>query len=193
MPKSRADLFALLEQLGIETRTVEHPPLFTVEQSRMLRGEIPGGHTKNLFLKDKKDAVFLVVAEEDAEVDMKGLHRRIGSARLSFGKAELLAELLGVIPGSVTPFGVLNDAGGRVAVVLDAGLMRHDTVNFHPLENTATTSIGRDDLIVFLRATGHEPRILDVAGPESLATGKPARFCHIRAKHPPSQLPVEHQ
>src|SRR5688572_9123760 len=109
MPKSRADLFAFLEQLGIETRTVEHPPLFTVEQSRMLRVEIPGEHTKNLFLKDKKDAVFLVVAEEDAEVDMKGLHRRIGSARLSFGKAELLAELLGVIPGSVTPFGVLND------------------------------------------------------------------------------------
>ena len=167
MPASRAELAQCLERLGIATVTVEHPPLFTVEESRALRGEIPGGHTKNLFLKDKKDQVFLIVAEEDAEIDMKSLHRRIGSARLSFGRPELLDELLGVAPGAVTPFGAINDSGGRVTVVLDQGLMRHGRLNFHPLENTATTTIGRDDLLVFLRHTGHEPRILSVSGTES--------------------------
>ena len=130
---------AFLERLGIATTTVEHPPLFTVEQSRALRGEIAGGHTKNLFLKDKKDAVFLVVAEEDAEVDMKTLHRRIGSARLSFGKPELLAELLGVMPGSVTPFGVDQRYRRARASSSTPALMRHERLNFHPLENTATT------------------------------------------------------
>lgn len=164
MPASRAELAACLEQLAIATETVEHPPLYTVEQSQSLRGEIPGGHTKNLFLKDKKDRVFLVVAEEEAEIDMKSLHKRIGSARLSFGKPELLAELLGVAPGAVTPFGAINDTDGRVTVILDAGLMRHERLNFHPLDNAATTTIGRDDLVTFLRHTGHEPQILAVAG-----------------------------
>jgi Ala-tRNA(Pro) deacylase len=162
---SRADLLALLEALGIVTKTVEHPPLFTVEQSRELRGDLPGGHTKNLFLKDKKDTVFLVVAEEDADIDMKSLHRRIGSARLSFGRPELLVELLGVIPGSVTPFGVVNDPGGRVTIILDEGLMRHDVLNFHPLENAATTAIRRDDFLRFLAHVGHQPRILAVSEP----------------------------
>lgn len=164
MPAGRADLFACLKQLGIATTTVEHPPLFTVEQSQALRGEIPGGHTKNLFLKDKKDKVFLVVAEEDAEVDMKSLHKRIGSARLSFGRPELLAELLGVIPGSVTPFGAITDTAGRVTVILDAALMRHATLNFHPLENVATTNIRREDFLTFLRHTGHDPVVLAVSG-----------------------------
>ena len=164
MPASRADLLAYLDGLGIATVTVDHPPLFTVEQSRALRGAIPGGHTKNLFLKDKKDAVFLLVAEEDAEIDMKRLHDRIGSARLSFGRPELLAELLGVIPGAVTPFGVINDTTGRVAVILDEPLMRHERLNFHPLDNSATTTIGRDDFLTFLKAIGHEPRTLAVSG-----------------------------
>ncbi len=164
MPASRADLLAFLRSHGIETSTVEHPPLFTVEQSQALRGEIPGGHTKNLFLKDKKDEIFLVVAGEDAAIDMKTLHRRIDSARLSFGKPELMVELLGVVPGSVTPFGVINDTGGRVTVVLDEGLMRHEKLNFHPLENIATTTILRDDFLAFLRHAGHPPRILAVSG-----------------------------
>jgi len=164
MPASRAELLAFLEAHNIATSTVEHPPLYTVEESRALRGEIPGGHTKNLFLKDKKDQIFLVVAEEDAPIDMKSLHRRIDSARLSFGKPELLLELLGVIPGSVTPFGVINDRASRVGVVLDEGLMRHDRLNFHPLENTATTTIGREDFLAFLRHAGHSPRILTVSG-----------------------------
>jgi Ala-tRNA(Pro) deacylase len=163
MPATRAELAACLEKLGILTQTVEHPPLHTVEESQALRGEIAGGHTKNLFLKDKKDRIFLVVAEEDAAIDMKTLHKAIGSARLSFGRPELLGELFGVVPGSVTPFGAINDTAGRVTVIIDAGLMRHERLNFHPLENTATTTISRDDLVAFLRHTGHEPQIMPVA------------------------------
>ena len=168
MPAGRADLLAFLQARGISTSTVEHPPLFTVEQSRALRGEIPGGHTKNLFLKDKKDQIYLVVAEEDAEIDMKTLHKRIDSARLSFGKPELLANLLGVVPGSVTPFGVINDSAARVKVILDSALLRHESLNFHPLENTATTNIQRDDFLAFLRHAGHEPKILAASGADPL-------------------------
>ena len=165
MPAGRAELIAYLENLGIETSTREHPPLFTVEESRALRGEIAGAHTKNLFLKDKKDQVYLVVAGEDAAIDMKTLHKRIGSARLSFGKPELLLDLLGVVPGSVTPFGVLNDKAGAVTVILDEALIRAELLNFHPLENTATTSIPRDGFLKFLKATGHQPKILGLSGP----------------------------
>jgi Ala-tRNA(Pro) deacylase len=166
MPVSPDDLFAFLDSLQISHKTVEHPPLFTVEQSRALRGQIPGGHTKNLFLKDKKDAVFLVVAEEDAAIELKSLHRRLGAAgRFSFGSADLLMELWGVIPGAVTPFGAINDKPGRVTVVLDAAMMQHETLNYHPLVNTMTTAIARDDLVKFLQATGHPPRIEPVSGP----------------------------
>jgi Ala-tRNA(Pro) deacylase len=161
VPATFEDLSAFLGHLGIVTATVTHPPLFTVEESRALRGEIPGAHTKNLFLKDKKDALFLVVALEDAIIDLKHLHGRIGaSGRLSFGKAELLAETLGVTPGAVTPFGLINDRPPRVNVVLDAALVANAAVNCHPLINTATTTIASADLIAFIRATGHEPRIL---------------------------------
>jgi Ala-tRNA(Pro) deacylase len=157
------DLFAFLDRLGIAHRTVTHPPLFTVEQSQALRGQIPGGHTKNLFLKDKKDALFLVVAPEDGRIDLKSLHRLLGaSGRFSFGSADLMREVIGVEPGAVTPFGALNDTDGRLSVVLDAGLMRHDIINCHPLMNTRTTSIARADLIKFLEATGHLPRIVSV-------------------------------
>jgi Ala-tRNA(Pro) deacylase len=162
------DLFAFLDRLGIAHRTVTHPPLFTVEESQALRGQIPGGHTKNLFLKDKKDTLYLVVALENAVVELKSLHRRLGaSGRFSFGSAELLRATLGVDPGAVTPFAVLNDTERRVAVVLDAAMMMHVTLNYHPLRNTMTTSIGRDDLIKFLDATGHPPLIAAVAEPSA--------------------------
>jgi Ala-tRNA(Pro) deacylase len=166
MPATPDDLFAFLDRLGVGHATITHPPLFTVEQSQELRGAIPGGHTKNLFLKDKKGTVFLVVAPEDARIDLKSLHQRLGAARFSFGSAELMLELLGVIPGSVTPFGVINDTAGRVNVVLDARMMQHEILNYHPLVNTMTTSIPRDGLVTFLRATGHEPRIEPVADPD---------------------------
>ncbi len=166
-PADRAALFAFLDAHGIEHRTLDHPPVFRVEEGREIKAAMPGGHTKNLFLKDKDGALFLVVAEEDAEIDMKGLHRRIGSARLSFAKPELLMEALGVIPGAVTPFAVINDAERRVAVVLDEALLSHDRLNFHPLDNAATTTIERDDFLRFLAAAGHPPRVLAVSGSRS--------------------------
>ena len=165
MPATPADLFAFLDRIGVAHRTIEHPPLFTVEQSRALRGQILGGHTKNLFLKDKKGALFLVTALEDAVIELKSLHRLLGaSGRLSFGSAELMRATLGIEPGAVTPLAAMNDGERRVTVVLDAALMRHATINCHPLVNTMTTSIARDDLIKFLQATGHPPRIMAVAG-----------------------------
>src|SRR5579871_1388004 len=166
MPTTPVELFAFLDRLNITHTTVTHPPLFTVADSQSLRGTIAGGHTKNLFLKDKADALFLVVADEAAVIDMKSLHHRIGSKRLSFGSAALLVQVLGIPPGSVTPFAAINDNVGRVSVILDQAMMDHEILNFHPLTNTMTTSIARDDLAAFLTATGHRPRILAVsAGP----------------------------
>jgi Ala-tRNA(Pro) deacylase len=165
MSKTPDDLFAAFDSLGIPHTTVKHPPLFTVEQAQSLRGAVPGAHTKNLFLRDKKSALYLVVALEDALIDLKGLHRLLGATgRFSFGSADLLREVWGVAPGSVTPFGAINDTAGRVTVVLDAAMMEHDLLNYHPLDNTMTTSIGREDLVKFLRSTGHEPRIERVSG-----------------------------
>ena len=165
MPTTPDQLFAALDALGIKHATVKHPPVFTVEQAASLRGEVPGGHTKNLFLRDKKNALYLVVAEEDATIDLKGLHRLLGaSGRFSFGSADLLLEVWGVTPGSVTPFGAINDTEARVTVVLDAAMMAHETLNYHPLVNTMTTSIARDDLVKFLESTGHMPRIERVSG-----------------------------
>jgi Ala-tRNA(Pro) deacylase len=164
MPATPDDLFATLDRLGIAHRTVTHPPLFTVEQSRTLRGRIPGGHTKNLFLRDKKDALYLVSALEDAAIELKSLHRTLGaSGRFSFGSADLMRETLGIEPGAVTPFAAINDEYQRVAVVLDATMMEQEQINFHPLRNTMTTTIGRDDLVRFLEAAGHPPRIVPVS------------------------------
>ena len=165
MPATPADLFAFLDKLGIAHATVTHAPLFTVEQSQALRGAIPGGHTKNLFLKDKKDAVYLVVAPEDANVELKTLHHKLGAGRFSFGSADLMLELLGVAPGAVTAFGLINDTSHRVNLVLDAGLMENAIINCHPLVNTMTTSIARDDLLRFFAATGHVARVEAVAAP----------------------------
>ncbi|HJZ42502.1 MAG TPA: prolyl-tRNA synthetase associated domain-containing protein [Hyphomicrobiaceae bacterium] len=163
MPATRADLLARLAELGIETETLEHEAVFTVEQSSKLERSLPGGHTKNLFLKDKKGALYLVVALGGAGIDLKTLHRRLGCDRLSFGKPELLAEVLGVMPGAVTPFALINDKARLVTVILDADMMRHERLNYHPLENTATTNIAREDFLRFIRSCGHEPRVMAVA------------------------------
>jgi Ala-tRNA(Pro) deacylase len=164
MPASPDELFAYLDSLGITHRTVTHPPVFTVEEARALRGDATGGHTKNLFLRDKKGALYLVVAPEDAAIELKSLHRLLGaSGRFSFGAAELMRETLGVEPGSVTPFAVINDTAHRVTVILDAAMMVHEVLNFHPLTNAGTTTISRDGLIKFLEASGHKPRIEPVS------------------------------
>lgn len=162
MTATRADLFARFKDLGIETTTREHAPVYTVEEAQALRGEIPGGHCKNLFLKDDKGNIWLIVCLEEAQVDLKAAPAKIGSRRLSFGKPELLKEVLGVEPGSVTPFGLINDTAQRVNVVLEAAMMEHELLNYHPLENTATTTIRAADLITFIRSCGHEPRVVAV-------------------------------
>jgi Ala-tRNA(Pro) deacylase len=166
MPATPEDLFAFLDRLGIITETVSHEPLFTVDQSRGLYEQLPGGHAKNLFLVDRKHRRFLVVADKDSEIDLKHLHLRIGaSGRLSFGKPDRLLALLGVEPGSVTPFGLINDVEHEIDVILDERLMAFDYVHFHPLANTRTTRIASADLLRFTDATGHKPRVLAVSGP----------------------------
>ena len=161
MPLNTQQLLDYLDNLGISVSTAQHPPLHTVADSKLLRGEIPGGHTKNLFLKDRKDQYFLLTVDEDAIVDLKTIHLVIGAAgKVSFGRAEALLELLGVVPGAVTVFGAVNDKEGKVKLFLDAGLMQNEIINGHPLVNDATTSIAAADLIEFLNATGHAPSIL---------------------------------
>lgn len=164
MAATRQDLFARLAALGIATHTVEHEPVFTVAESGKLERELPGAHTKNLFLKDDKGELFLIVASSATRVDLKALSRTLGAGRFSFGKPELLMEALGVPPGSVTAFAVINDKARRVRVVIDSQLMTCSSINCHPLENTATTNIAREDLLRFIRACGHEPRVAALGG-----------------------------
>ena len=162
MAATRESLLAYLDELGIETRTVDHPPVFTVDEAKSLRGDLAGGHTKNLFLKDKKGKLWLVVCLEDRQVDLKALRKRLGAAQLSFGKAELLIEKLGIEPGSVTPFSVINDTDGEVTLVLDRQMLDMEPLNFHPLKDAATTQIAPADLIALARATGHDPVISEI-------------------------------
>jgi Ala-tRNA(Pro) deacylase len=156
-------LLATFDSMGIAHETIHHPALFTVEQSKELRGEIVGAHTKNLFLKDKKGKLFLVTAVESTQIDLKHLHGVIGgSGRLSFGNADQMLEHLGVMPGSVTAFAVINDTAGRVTMILDERLKAYDRINGHPLVNTMTTGVSWADLLRFLEATGHAPQVLKV-------------------------------
>ena len=161
-PATEADLFEFLDGLGIETKTIRHAAVFTVEEARDVRGDLPGGHCKSLFLKDKKGQLWLAVVDEDRRVDMKELATRIGAARLSFGSETLLYEVLGITPGSVTPFALMNDTEKRVAVVLDEDMLKLSPLHYHPLDNRATTTIRPDDLVAFIRATGHEPMIVAI-------------------------------
>ena len=168
MPKTRDQLLDFLCDHGLAYQLHEHDAVFTVEESKHLRGTIQGGHSKNLFLKDKKGRLFIVVAEESAEIDLKTIHTVIGAqGRVSFGKAELLEEVWGVRPGSVTPLGAINDTDGRVTVVLDEAMLRHDQLNFHPLVNTATITISKDHLVAFLQAVDHDPLVLSVSRSEA--------------------------
>lgn len=164
MPLSPQDLLKKLEELKIETSTYEHEAVFTVDESSKIKQEIPGGHTKNLFLKDKKGNFFLVVAEGTAQIKLNGIHGLIGAkGRVSFGKPEALMELLGVKPGSVTAFAPINDIENKVRVIIDEPLLRHDLINCHPLTNEMTTTISREDLLQFLKHVNHEPQIIQVS------------------------------
>jgi Ala-tRNA(Pro) deacylase len=159
--KSPSDLFALFDQHGIEHTTVRHPAVFRVADGEAIKAAIPGAQTKNLFLKDAKGRPWLVSAQDTTVVDLKTLHRIIGSARLSFGSPQLLLETLGVTPGSVTALALINDTGRRVGFVLDAALADAAIVNFHPLINTATTSISRAGFRRFLEIVEATPTIVD--------------------------------
>jgi len=158
-----APLLTRLDALNIDVEIHRHPPLHTVEESRELRGTLPGGHIKNLFLRDKKRNQWLVTVLEDATVDLKALRHTLGaSGNLSFGSAELLSTSLGVAPGSVTPFAVMNDPDGIVSFVLDRAILDHDPINAHPLHNAATAAIRRDDLLRFLADCAHPPELIDL-------------------------------
>jgi Ala-tRNA(Pro) deacylase len=161
-PLTPEQLFARLDALGITHRTYAHPPVFTVAEAAALRGQLPGGHCKSLFLKDKKGGLWLLVALEERQIDLKRLADALDAPRFSFGNAELLYELLGVRPGSVTPFALANDSAGRVQAVLDQGMLAHDPLNYHPLENDRTTAIAPGDLLRFLADCGHAPHLVDL-------------------------------
>ncbi|MBO6508301.1 MAG: prolyl-tRNA synthetase associated domain-containing protein [Roseibium sp.] len=165
MPATRNDLMGFFDDLGIEVSTIDHEPVFTVAESGDLHERIPGGHTKNLFVKDKKGRLFLIVALHDAEIDLKKVHQIIGAqGRVSFGNADLLMEVLGVEPGSVTPFSLINDRqDNRVTPIFDAAMMQHETLNYHPLKNDATTSISSQNLLKFASACGHAHQVLAVS------------------------------
>lgn len=162
MLTTRDQILARLADLSVEVTTHDHPPVYTVEEARRYTHHLPGGHCKNLFLKDKKGRLWLVTLLDDRQVDLNPLSKRLGAARFSFGKPELLREILGVEPGSVTPLAIVNDIAGLVTHVFDAGLLAAGTVNCHPLRNDATTAIGAADLLRFIRESGHEPVVLDL-------------------------------
>ncbi len=162
-PEEETNLFRQLDALGLAHKTHHHEPVFTVEESQALRGVLPGAHIKNLFLRDKKKNLWLVTALEDRKIDLKALRKRLGAkGNLSFGNADLLMEVLGVIPGAVTPFGAINDRDGRATVVLDQGIFDHELVNAHPLRNDQTTAIAPKDLRHFLETLAHPPLIIDL-------------------------------
>lgn len=164
MNLERTKLFAYLEALGIASETVEHEAMFTVEHSQALRSTIPGAHTKNLFLRDKENRLVLVVVKEDATVDLKGLSKRLGLGRFSFGKPEQMQSVLGIEPGSVTAMALMHEGSTALtAVVVDEALIAFAEVNCHPLDNRATTRLATADLLRFIRACGHEPEIMPLA------------------------------
>ena len=162
MLTTRDDIIAQLDTLGIEHRISLHPPMFTVEEARAHTRHIPGAHCKNLFLKDKKDRLWLVTCLDEQQVDLNRLAKLLGAARFSFGRAELLLQTLGVAPGSVTPLAIVNDPAARVTPVLDTKLLAHEWVNCHPLQNDATVSLRSGDLLRFVCNTDHEPVLVDL-------------------------------
>ncbi len=166
MPFTPDALLAHLKTLGIETRTVRHEPVFTVDEAKGLRETMPGGHCKSLFLRDKRgEKHWLLVCDEDVRVDLKAMAKRLGASRLSFGSPERLWAMLGVRPGSVTPFALINDPDHRITVLLDRQMLAHSVLHYHPLDNSMTTAIAPGDLVKFIEACGHAPHIIELGAP----------------------------
>ncbi|NJO38779.1 MAG: prolyl-tRNA synthetase associated domain-containing protein [Rhizobiales bacterium] len=164
MLHDRNQLLGRLSDLGIAHQTVDHPAVFTVEEAQAHTGHLPGGHCKSLFLKDKKGGLWLLVCLDRRRIDMNRLAKVLGCPRLSFGQPDLLLEVLGVTPGSVTPFALINDRAHRVQPLLDKAMLEHELLNYHPLTNQATTTIKAADLPAFIEAMGHEPVVIDLDG-----------------------------
>jgi Ala-tRNA(Pro) deacylase len=161
-PVTPAELLARLDVLGIAHETASHPPVFTVDEARALRGSLPGAHTKNLFVRDKKGAMWLIVTLEDRPVNLNALAAQLGHKRFSFGSPTRLMSYLGVIPGAVTPFALVNDRGGLVRLAMDTGLRDFAVWNFHPLDNAMTTTVDADAMLRFLESVGHPPCWVDI-------------------------------
>ena len=160
MPATPSELFAFLDRLGIEHSTVEHPPFFTVEEGRPWHDKIPGLHCKNLFIKDRKGGIWLVVMPAEKRADLGWIEKAVGAPRFSFARPEVLQEVLELEPGSVTPFGLINDKARRVRVILDQEMLDSEWMNVHPLHNAASTTLRSADLVRFVSALGYEPIIL---------------------------------
>src|SRR5436190_12644007 len=173
-PLTPDQLFARLDALGIAHRTYSHPPVFTVAEAAALRGALPGGHCKSLFLKDKKAGLWLAVVLEERQIDLKQFAAALGAPRFSFGSPELLYQTLGLRPGSVTPFALVNDSDRRVTIILDRAMLQHEPLNYHPLENDRTTAISPADLLRFIAACVHRPRLVDLDAPEDRAAAAAA-------------------
>lgn len=161
-PATSDVLLARLAELGIDVRTVEHVPVFTVAEAKRVRGDLPGGQTKNLFLRDKRGTMWLVCCPEDREVDLRALALKLGVKRLSFGSHERLRKYLGVGPGAVSPFAAINDHGNKVGVVIDRAVLEHEPINLHPLDNGKTTAVSASGLLTFLEAVGHPADVIEV-------------------------------
>ena len=166
-------LFADLAALNISWQLVEHKAVFTVAESAKLDRDIPGAHTKNLFLKDAGGQFWLVTVPADIRVDLKMLPQAIGSKRVSFGKVEDMVRLLGVSPRSVTPLAAINDKAEEVAVVIDTRLAVADRINVHPLRNTATIGLSLADLIAVLSHWRHVPALISIPMSDAM-TPKPS-------------------
>ena len=162
-PLTPEQLFHYLDALGIAHSTATHPPVFTVAEAAALRGKLPGGHCKSLFLKDKKGSFWLAVMLEERRTDLNKLATRLGAPRFSFGGSDDLYRILGVRPGSVTPFALINDSEYRMTPVLDRNMLAYNPLNYHPLANDRTTAISPENLLHFIAACGHLPRIVDLA------------------------------
>jgi len=158
--KSKEDLLMYLRDLDIAAKTYEHEVVYTVQQAEKICSEIPGGHVKNLFLKDKNGRFWLVVAKNDTKIDLKKLAKQLSVGRFSFGKVQELLHYLGVTSGGVTPFGLINDVEHAVNVVVEKALFDFDLLNFHPLTNDATTAISSDDFEKFLQSCGNKFEII---------------------------------
>ena len=144
------DLIELLKRKGLDFQIHNHEPLYTVEDSEKFRGKIKGSHTKNLFLKNKKNSFFLFSCDENATVDLKLFSKSIDAKNLSFANESYLDKYLGIKPGSVSPFALLNDKNKEVNFYLDQKLYESEIINFHPLINTTTISIKMSDFINFI-------------------------------------------